>query len=224
MRGVEYAKTVTAAALRTRLPGKVDELHVRLGVEAANPRQNIAAPAGAAVPPAGGWVLTDEHVVTGEPHKTFADRWPQVFVAGRDTVRTVEEAPGRFTVTYSLRVWVLADGQEHAETDARRDRLMLAVREALLDRQLIALDELQPGIEAEDIDGAAAVRPGIVESFADVALEDDARTVAAGYLDVQLDVHEELADAGAPFAGAEPAIGTVMPPGGTALPPHPALQ
>lgn len=142
---------------------------------------------------------------------------------------TVNAGQTIYAVTYPVRCWAWARAKDEGVTpaergagaDRARKRLLLAVREVLLDHQVITVtigrtDDLEP----DD----PAYRPGITvtakldetslrESYSDV-VADDVSTVAAAWLEVEVEL-EEVAASATPAAELEAVNVTVR---------HPALD
>lgn len=129
------------------------------------------------------------------------DAWPAVIVDGRDTlnIERVDLVDGSevYAVTYRLRVLGFVRGgqpggeapnaehvrDDHEDTTARRDELILAIREALLAHRAL------------DLDGGTALKVderSLVESYSEVMPDEVGRSIAAGYVELSVIMEERL--------------------------------
>lgn len=205
MRGAEQARKLLRDRLEAAMPDKLAELTARYVLPP--PAEPGTPDIPGTLPPVRGWFA-------GERFAIPAGSWPAIFVTRlttpRITVADVDAGTGRtlWKVTYRLRVYVYANGQDADDVTDKVDRYTLAVRELLL-------------IDLNLGDDAASIDPNsLLESYSGVEPEQNGRTVGASYLELDLAL-AELADATRP-PGAPPDVamahGTV-----TVHPAHPAL-
>lgn len=162
-------------------------------------------------------------VVAQERGPLAIEDWPSVFVLPQRTrsQRLVEvRADGSevYRVRYWLRVlaWVRSDS--YPTTDQLRKRYVLAVREALLERkQLAPAPTYGAGDFGTQVSDVVVVPESMREDYSDVMTDDNGRTIAGAFIDVDVDVEEVL--------DGPPALGLVETTqvDTDALPPHPAL-
>lgn len=197
MDGLEGATRLVVDRLRDALPGKTTGLRARYGVD----------------PATGGHLLPDVVTVAGyDTVQLGLEDYPAVLVEGlgapsmrRDTVTGGGQV---WLVVYDVRVYVWVRGPVDAATTLLvRNRLVLAVRELLMQRRLL------PGSAMVD-------DRSLTESYSDVAVDDTSQaTLAGGYVQFQLQLVETLDDVDHPAHG--PVEEAVLDTG--VLPPHPSL-
>jgi hypothetical protein len=208
VRGAEEARKLVNAALEAQMVDKVAELGARYGLPPASPPGAPDAPG----------TLPDVRLfVPGERFAIPVGSWPAIFTTRLSTtkVAVADVDPGGghvlYRITYRLRVYVYANGQDADDVTDKVDRYTLAVRELLL---------INLGLDA----GAVIDPSSLVESYSGVEPEVNGRHVAAAYIDLDLAL-EELADRtrppDTPAAAGDP---QVVRAGVTVLPPHPALD
>lgn len=187
MRGMRAAKAAVAARLEARVPGLLGEL---------------AADEALAIGDGDGQVALPKLYATHEAPQLTLDQWPAIVVVGQettglrpvDTIDTDTELAEVWEGTYLLRLFTFARAQTFAQVSADRDRLVLAVRQVLLERPSL-----------DDALGARIVPGSIRESYSDVMPDELGRSVAAAFLEVSLDLTETIARPRlATVLGAEP--------------------
>jgi hypothetical protein len=191
MRGPDSAAKLVAGRLEARVPLKITELETRLGLTP-------------------GSIELPRLYASEERPQIELDLWPAIIVVPQGSeLRAVEilNAGIAYAVTYRLRVYSFARGQEFAETSTARHRLALAVREVLLERPSLG-------------DPGARIDPSLYrESYSDVDVDErDGRSIAGAFAEVSLIIEETMASI--------ESIGHPGPliPEATGLPPHPALD
>lgn len=180
MIGVEGAVQLVAERIADALPGKIEELRDRLGVDAAT--------------------LPDPQlIVAQETPELRMEQYPAVMIVAQET-RSIGRAEinddgyESFFIRYAVRAYVWARGQQASDTDLVRKRYTLAVRELLLARNLLA-------------PAAAADPTTMVESYSEIGVDEDQRaTIAAAFIGFDLVTEETLQPA--PDAPDAP-LGTV---------------
>lgn len=204
MIGPEGCADHTVAWLAERIPARLRVLETRYQLAAGT--------------------LPDPVLVAAQERGQLAiEDWPSVFVLPQRTrsQRLTEVRPDGsevYRVRYMLRIlsWVRSDG--YATTDQLRKRYVLAVREALLERkQLAPAPTYGDGDFGTQVSDVVVVPESMREDYSDVMTDEAGRTIAAAFIDVDVDV-EEVLDGPA-------ALGTVETTevDTAALPPHPAL-
>lgn len=209
MRGPEDAAGLVAAMLAGDLPAKVGELAARL---------NLPAAGLPGAPPVPDSLEAPRLVAAEERYNLTDDEWPAVLVNVLSIVRTepVDTVAGPPTelgvvdadagaqvwaVTYRVRVYVYARGEDYGDTDRRRKRLTLAARELLLTNR-----ELDPQVA-----GAAVVAAWAGESYSSIEPR-VGRSVAGAYVDVDVKLYEVARTAPAPQYQATTPLVVVDPP------------
>jgi hypothetical protein len=190
MRGLEGATALVKARLEARMPDKVAEIVTRLGIDPKDlPRPGLVA-------------------AEDRPRLDPGD-WPALMVVGLEApqfrlVAVLDGADEEYQVSYRLRVyvWIRASGFE--EVERQRARMMLGVREALLEKRTLA-----------DAEGARVDPSSMRESYSDLAVERESRSVGGAYLEFLLVLTETLTVADLATAASVDITG---------LPPHPALD
>lgn len=162
MKGIEDAALAVTDRVTSTMPTRIAELRTRL----SDP------------------TLPDLITVAPFDQSTLSmDKWPAVLVvpgttltmARTDTDGVVEE----WTVRYRLRAFVYVRGHDQARTAQIRYRLTLALREVLM--------------LSRKFDGFSVVESTLRESFSDVETPPaGADTIAAAYIEFDLDSREEL--------------------------------
>lgn len=205
MRGAEEARKLVAGALEAQMPDKVDELVARYGLAPVAPPGEPDRP---------GTLPHVRLIVPGERFAIPAGSWPALFVTRLSTpsmsVADVDPGAGRvlYKVTYRLRVYIYANGQDADDVTDKVDRYTLGVRELLL---------VNVGLDA----GAAFDPLSLTESYSGVEPDVNSRTIGAAYVEGNLAL-EELADrTRPPGSPADPQVASATV---TVLPPHPALD
>ena len=165
MKGIEECVNAVVDRVDARMPDKVTQLRERYGIEDAS---DLPIPSAAAA--------YDRAAIPVED-------WPAIMIVPGRTVRMrrvdtdgIEET---WEVRYRLRAFVWARGDAAKETALTRYRLTLGLREVLATSRKFG----QHRIDSETL----------VESFSDVAVDEDAgATIAAAYLEFEIDVEETL--------------------------------
>lgn len=205
MRGAEAARKLVNDALEAQAADKVAELVNRYGLPPASPPGTPDAP---------GTLPAVRLFVPGERFAIPAGSWPAIFTTRLSTtkVAVADVDPGGghvlYRITYRLRVYVYANGQDADDVTDKVDRYTLAVRELLF---------VNLGLDA----GAVVDPMTITESYSGVEPDVNGRHVGAAYVEFDLAL-EELADrTRPPGTPADPqAITAAL----NVLPPHPALD
>lgn len=174
--------------------------------------------------PAAPVVLPDPVLVAAQERGQLAiEDWPSVFVLPQGTraMRLTDvrgDSSEVYVVRYKMRIlaWVRADG--YAETDQLRQRYVLAIREALLERkQLVSAPAYGSDDFGAPVSDVVVVPEGMVEDYSDLMVDENGRTIAGAFIDILIDSTETL-DGPTPLGTVEQTeVDTV------ALPPHPAL-
>lgn len=188
MNGLEGACDAVTGYLTAGLPAKTAQLRERYAVTAEQ--------------------LPD--VTTVLPHDVDnlgIEQWPAVLVIGQNMTGAVlldvdDAGDELYRCTYRLHVYVFARGPSYAGTDALRKRLTLGVRELLL---------VQPGPAPQVL----VDRTTLTESYSDLALDEQSRTVGAAYIRVDVTVEESLNPEVAAVRADAVVVDTAN------LPPHP---
>lgn len=211
MRGPEQARKLVNGYLAAHMGDKVDELVARYGLPAA--------------PPAGGDDLPGTlpyvaQFAAGERAKL--SNWPAMLTTrlNAPTMSSADQGDAvLYKVSYRLRTYIYARGQDEDDVVDRVDRYTLGAREVLLDNLNLG-DDL----------GAKINPNGWLESYSGVEFDRNAgRSVGAAYIEFTLEL-EELAGptlVPPPAAGEQP--GTPAGPDAatavlTVIPHHPALD
>lgn len=132
------------------------------------------------------------------------EAWPAIIVDGRDapSMERTDVVNGRpvYRITYRLRVLGFVRGDSgHAatagrdeieDTALRRDDLILAIREVLLEHAGHTL----PAAGQEPATPLEVDESSLAESYSDVLPDELGRSIAAGYVDVAVIMEETLAD------------------------------
>lgn len=173
MIGPEGASEVVAELVTDRFTAKLDELIVRLDLDAG-------AEAGRGdLPYVNLTVITEPR-----PLGTFTvNEYPIVLVVAQnaDRLEEVDRVAGGivYLVRYPVRLFLFARGGSFDETDLRRKRYVLALREVLLQAQeLLGLDPTS-----------------LRESYSDVgpSADKEVRTVAGAFIEATVTIEETLA-------------------------------
>lgn len=188
MNGLEGACDTVTSYLTTGLPGKTAQLRQRYSATAEQ--------------------LPDVTTVLGHDVDDLGiEEWPAVLVVGQNMTSAVlleedDDGDELYRCTYRLHVYVFVRGPSYAGTDALRKRLTLGVRELLLVRPGLA-----PDVQAD--------RTSLTESYSDLALDEQSRTVGAAYIRVDVTVEESLDPEVAAVRADAVVVDTAN------LPPHP---
>lgn len=204
MRGLEGAELLVSDYLQTNMPAKLAELRIRHGLDPAE--------AATILPDVAKWTEGPR------PSRVLAiDDYPFVTTIGQDTVAAGELERGAdrgdnvtadlYRFRYRIRVFAWVRGETWEGTHLRRHRLVLAIRELLL--EAIGLD----------VDYAAVDPQTIRESYSDVVPDEDLRTLAAAYVEVVVVLAEEVTHVGRGTSSAA----EVDEVGTPSDEPHPAL-
>lgn len=206
MRGLEGASELLAGFFRERLPGKVDELVARLGVPTNPDEDDALYPPRPATEddPDGGYFPGPRRLEPEDYPAVMLD--PVATVGVRLVDNGIDDVADSYLVRYRLRVFVLVRGETYADTHNRRARLTLAARELILSRRSF------------DDPAGRYVEGTLVESYSDVEPDENGRTFAGAYLELELELEETLDPR--PEDAAHTATSVLV----STLPHHPALD
>lgn len=191
MIGPEGATALLVAGLAAAIPDKLTALEERLDLAAGT----LPAP---------------KVVVPRDIPRLGLEDWPALMVVAQEArgfrrVDVDDEGATVYAVTYPVRVYEWARGDNLEQADLARKRLVLAVREVMLEGLVL------------DADVGYVVDVSLRESYADLVSDEEAGGIGAAFTEAELNLIEALT----PRAPAIPVgnVGLDTAP----LPPHPAL-
>lgn len=213
MRGPEAARKLVNGYLAAHMADKVDELAFRFGLDPAPaPGEDDVA----------GTLPHVAYFAAGERAQLAGERWPAMLTTRLTAPTMVASDQGAavlYKVSYRLRTYIYARGQDEDDVIDRVDRYTLGAREVLLDN-----------LNLDDELGAKINPTGWLESYSAVEFDrSSSRSVGASYIEFTLELEELAGPILAPPPGAGEQPGT---PGGpdavtgivTVIPHHPALD
>lgn len=174
MLGPEGVARALVNQLYIRMPGKLAELRARLGVDAYElPDMKTLAP-----------TEIDLRAVNDYPALSVVE----YDTTGRLGNQQIDMDAGyeEYIYRYRMRVyvWVMADGK--TEVDLQRKRLVLAVREILLQEKVIHSDDAAGQYAQIDLNT-------LKESFSDVGSLTESQLLGGAYIEVEVPTQERLA-------------------------------
>jgi hypothetical protein len=176
MLGPEGVARALVGRLHERLPDKLAEIRARLGVTA--------------------YELPD--VLADNIHPTEADvlaigQYPCIAVVEYDTSgrlgnqqTDLDAGHEEYQYKYRMRIYAFGMADGYVETDLLRKRLILAIREILLQDKVVHNDVA--GGQYAEVDSNT-----LRESFSDVGSVEESQLLAGGYIEVEIASQERLA-------------------------------